>query len=313
MALTAWTGRTAAQTAANAPVDVTLMDSLRLDLNHLRQTVYGDGAGGFYTAAEPHTHDGSNSVIAAEAATVSAGVISQSRLKTSTGEVSTLGTEELDLTLPGGTYGFWPQVRTNNVLGVVSARIAANVASTSYVTNIAMQNGSTSYTSYAQQRYVTASGKDHWIFLLWDFVNGGIGSGWQAPDHPSCGSCAAEHELPHPFGSFDESKYTVILVDNAILEEIKLKVTTKRSLLTIINEDYDVDFEQSPVYVEREIVEIDERGDKAGEVIAEIKTPQWAKIAIEAETIFLKRRVVKALPAGIEYRGLKLKIPSVSI
>jgi len=57
----------------------------------------------------------------------------------------------------------------------------------------------------------------------------------------------------------------------------------------------------------REIIEIDEIGDKAGEVIETRKTPDWAKIAIKADKFYLKRREVKTLPKEIKFKKLKLK------
>ncbi len=45
MALTAWSTIYASQTDADSPINQVLMDSLRLDLNHLREVVYGDGSG----------------------------------------------------------------------------------------------------------------------------------------------------------------------------------------------------------------------------------------------------------------------------
>jgi len=45
MALTAWSTISASQTDTESHLNQVLMDSLRLDLNHLREVVYGDGSG----------------------------------------------------------------------------------------------------------------------------------------------------------------------------------------------------------------------------------------------------------------------------
>lgn len=92
--------------------------------------------------------------ITGEAASVAAASISQSKLKTTTGEVSTTALS-LSLTLPGGGYGFYPQVRSsfNTDIG---AHIAVSLAATTYITNITL-GSSDGYTKYAQQRYIQAS------------------------------------------------------------------------------------------------------------------------------------------------------------
>ena len=88
-------------------------------------------------------------------------------------------------------------------------------------------------------------------------------------------------------------KYEVILAENSFLEEAKKKVGSKRSLLTIINEDYEIDDSSHPTYKTREIIEIDEYGDKEGKIIKKMKTPDWAKIKIITDEIYLKKREVK--------------------
>ena len=45
------------------------------------------------------------------------------------------------------------------------------------------------------------------------------------------------------------------------------------------------------------------------EVLAKIKTPQWAKLVIGKEEIYLKRRMVESLPNDVLYKQLK---PSIS-
>jgi hypothetical protein len=89
--------------------------------------------------------------------------VGQAQLKTTTGEVSVTTAVSL-LTLPGGTYGFYPQLRAQFAGGgVVQATIGGidtsglSTASwgTTYVTIILL--GTTSATVYAQQRYVQAS------------------------------------------------------------------------------------------------------------------------------------------------------------
>jgi hypothetical protein len=241
--------------------------------------------------------------------------VSQAKLKTAIGEVSYTGGSEA-LLLPGGEYVFRSQYKAGQAQGVnwifegcgdPGWNIATIHISTSYTgpwVNIGC-NGSG--TGYAQARYVTASGKDHWVFLLLDKETKRVIAGYQAPDHPCHGQGGDENDIPHPFGSYDPAKHEVILVDNDILPELRSKVTSKRSLLTVINEDYEIDFNSHPVYKPREIIEIDEYGDKEGEIIKKIETPEWAKILIGKDEIYLKRRLVETLPSYISYKKLKPK------
>jgi len=230
----------------------------------------------------------------------------QAKLKTSSGEVST-ATSGANLTLPGGEYGFYPQVKTSNVSGkLVTAQISLAYGGLSYVTNVYLASaGIMGNVAYAQQRYVTASGKDHWIFLLVDKNTKEIMASYQAPDHPCCGQGGDENDIPHPFGEVKDDQ-EVVLVDNQVLNELKNKVG-KRSLLTIINEEYTIDINSKPAYKPREIIEVDKNGDKKGIVLKKIKTPQWAKIVIDKNIIELKRREVKTLPTEIKYKKLQKK------
>lgn len=87
--------------------------------------------------------------------------VSQGDLNTSTGSVSGTGSGT-NLTLPGGSYGFYPQIKT----GATGAGRTLNVeiveddtgTPTSYAAQIYLQWSDASYsTAYAQQRYVTSS------------------------------------------------------------------------------------------------------------------------------------------------------------
>jgi hypothetical protein len=192
-------------------------------------------------------------------------------------------------TLPGGSYGFFPQSKQTD-------------------------SGYDSYV-YAQQRYVTASGHDHWIFLLVDKETGKPISSYQAPDHPSANQGdATELDIPHPFGSYDPEKHEIVVVDNSDLQTMIQKKKQRRangergvSLLQVINENYLIDDTKRPNYQPREIVKIDEEGDLEGEVIKTMKTPDWAKIMISNDEISLKRRMVEKLPNDILFKKMALK------
>ena len=73
--LEAWNGRVATQTDANSPLDAPLLDGFRKDLDHLRQTVYGnnEGAGTYFTPVWGHRHTGSDSHVIGAPAVQSSG------------------------------------------------------------------------------------------------------------------------------------------------------------------------------------------------------------------------------------------------
>lgn len=88
--------------------------------------------------------------------------VSQSDLNTSLGSVSTTSTVGVALTLPGGVYGFYPQIRSN-LSGIGSQgqhqfyiQQSSLYTSTTFTTNIFAIAGSGS-TALTQQRYVTSS------------------------------------------------------------------------------------------------------------------------------------------------------------
>ncbi|UCB56474.1 MAG: hypothetical protein JSV30_04500 [Candidatus Omnitrophota bacterium] len=183
-----------------------------------------------------------------------------------------------NVTLPGGEYGFYPQIKTSPK----------------------------TRSAYAQQRYVQSSGKEHWTFLLYDKLEKKIISAWSAPDHPCYGQGAQEDEIAHPFCEYWESSLPdnleIILLDNTKLDEIKAKVIRNKGILEIIQEEYQIDEASRPVYIPREIIEIDEWGDRRGQII---KT--YASKGMGGNPKVLKRRMVESLPPYIKYRCLKEK------
>jgi len=61
MALQGWIGRSAGQIDADSPCDTVLFEGINLDIWHLRQILYGDGAGDFRTPIDGHNHITTNS------------------------------------------------------------------------------------------------------------------------------------------------------------------------------------------------------------------------------------------------------------
>jgi hypothetical protein len=88
-------------------------------------------------------------------AKMASAAIGQAMLKTTTGEVSTAVGGEL--TLPGGTYGFYPQTKNSSAVTDMSVHMVTlgHSISASYVTRISISVGTG--TGFALQRYLQAS------------------------------------------------------------------------------------------------------------------------------------------------------------
>ena len=203
-----------------------------------------------------HTGD----VTGAAALTIAAGAVSQAKLKTSTGSVNishdNVGTKSANLTLPGGEYGFYPQIKSSDE---VSASIGSQITSTTYITNIyltlnILSSYGTSY-AYARQRYVTSSGEVFWIFILRDKVTKDVISIWQAPDHPCFGNGGKPLLVPHPFPDYDETKHEIIVINPSHEEVEAMKKLGERGedepdkdLLEVIMEEYEIDEDSKPAW-----------------------------------------------------------------
>ena len=178
--------------------------------------------------------------------------VSQAKLKTSLGSVSTTGAQKL--TLPGGQYGFYPQVKgsQNNALDTVylGGPFTTDVPTT--YTSLIYLNVSIA-TGYAQQRYITSSGEIHWIFVLKDKKTKKILSIYQAPDHPCFGNGGKPLLVQHPFGSYDEKQHEIVVINPSLeeIEEMELKTITDedkpdRDLLEVMFEDYEINESSRP-------------------------------------------------------------------
>jgi hypothetical protein len=187
------------------------------------------------------------------------GSVSTLKLKTYYGEVSGApgGTGiGVNLVLPGGEYGFYPQCKGDfgqDIYGrgatIVGGLGCASLGS-SYVTNISFTYSTG--TVYAQQRYVTSSGKDYWIFLLIDKTNKKIIASYSAPDCAAYGNGGDTAKVPHPFTDYIDNPlpadYEIVLVEKqsalAVLAE-----ANGGSVATLINEQYFPDMKKTENYV----------------------------------------------------------------
>lgn len=231
--------------------DITSLSGLTTPLSRaqggLASTVANNVANGpvfLNASAQLPAVDGS--LLTGISTTPGAGTVTSTMLKTASGEVSRGDTTAWGVvTLPGGEYGFFPQLRVDGMTSSVGW--GANLfnetitgLTTSYASIITMR-GVGENTMYARQRYVTASGTDLWIFLLTDKTTGNIISAYCAYDHPAYGNGGDFEKVPHPFASYDEATQQIFLVSKASAAAIKAEsVSVGKSILTLINEEYEV-------------------------------------------------------------------------
>lgn len=187
--------------------------------------------------------------------------VTQAKLKTTTGSVSGNGTK----TLPGGEYGFYPQIKTSVAhaskrSAFILDQMAASVAGwTTYATKITIHENT--YTIYAQQRYVQSSGEVHWIFILRNKATKKVTQMWQSPDHPCMGNGGKPKLLPNPFFPMEpvdpahpEDELEVICINPtkeevaAIHKEMAVEDESvpDRDFLEVIEQDYDLDESVEP-------------------------------------------------------------------
>lgn len=209
-----------------------------------------------------HNHDGINSPELENAS------INQTQLKTTTGSVSQ-GSGWAHKTLPGGEYGFYPQLKMAGGSGAFRAYLLSNddydtsnsdTSTGTYTTLIAL-HASTDDTIYAQQRYVQASGEVHWMFVLRNKISKEIWSMWQAPDHPCFGNGGKPQLMPHPFNNYDTEKYEILVI-NPSKEQVKIireativesETEPNKDFLDTILEIYDIDETQEADWPEEEV------------------------------------------------------------
>jgi len=173
-------------------------------------------------------------------------------LKTAVGEIVHAVEGSRHYIVAGGTYCFWPQIKgsTYHSDGFITpgGYFNGNIEpGTTYETRMTIN--SADGTMYAQTRYLTASGLDHWIFLLVDKSTKEILSSWHAPDHPSYGNGGDAGKLSHPFGEYDESKQEIVLLDEKTCKSLEQESKqTGKSISTLINEEYKIDFSKKEKY-----------------------------------------------------------------
>ena len=213
---------------------------------------------------------------------LAAASVSQAKLKTSQGSVSSWG---MNRTLPGGEYGFYPQFKMADTTsqGWQAALLGSSGGDafagwTTYTSNIFLQGG-VGKPVYAQQRYVTSSGEVFWIFILrtkydeeiqgkdvdgvplsYIRPKGTIISMYQAPDHPCFGNGGKPLVVQHPFGSYDPETQEIVVINPSEKEVTEMKGRCKKGedepdkdLLEIITEEYVIDENSSPKWPTKKV------------------------------------------------------------
>ena len=175
---------TAGEKDADSPINVSLID--KLDQNPLAIAEGASGAPKIQNAAFADNSINGSRIVSA--------TIDQGSLNTGQGEVST-SSGIVNATLPGGEYGFYPNIRSSANAVLSAYQVGNYTASPVPTTNTCIINlekkGGGGGTVYAVQRYINAApphaidSVDYrdFIFLLLD-KNGDVISGWMATDPP---------------------------------------------------------------------------------------------------------------------------------
>ena len=175
---------------------------------------------------------------------IAAAAVGQGQLKSATGAV--MGTTG-NLTLPGGEYGFYPQIKGDNT-NTCDIRFLNGVFGFTYVTNISFL-GTGNY--YAQQRYIQASPPymignkiwGHFLFLLRDIATGTVRSAYEAEDPPWAYNGAIYlpkddpgrlNEIPHPFADYWQKDpaidgLEIVMVDLSGRDVKKAKIDLRKT------------------------------------------------------------------------------------
>lgn len=158
-----------------------------------------------------------------------------------------------------------------------------------------------------QQRYVTASGPDNWIFLLLTKGTNTIIGAYVSEDHPS-GMRYKTTERTHPFDDFDPETQDIAVIDNGIFNIAKKLVTRDKTIIDVITQDCEIDTETTPTYSPRKCHKINEfPDDPFGPVIKTIPVPAWMGNWAKGTHITIEEETVSKLPAGFLYKAMKLK------
>jgi hypothetical protein len=184
----------------------------------------------WYTGSELNFYDGSTTTDLLSS-TLSDASVTTAKLKTTDQSVSTTSTGGDRLTLPGGEYGFYPRVRGSvadkvvrvGYWGLGGDTSGITTTDTAYIELFITTGGGT---GYADQRYVTASGEDYWIFALVEKDTGFIRSMYTAPDHPAYGNGGNFELLDNPFPGYNKDKYEVCICSQSDIKQLEKEASS---------------------------------------------------------------------------------------
>jgi hypothetical protein len=180
-------------------------------------------------------------------------------LKTATAELSGVMSDPSPpasyYILAGGSYSFYPQTKTDNARGSLHISIGtwggdnASCPATTYTSLIYIASYGGSGKWYVQNRYITSSGEDYWLWALVDKRTKNILSMAGAPDHPAYGNGGDFMKISHPFANFNPATQEVILVDQGTCKLIRQEAKAKgKSVLEIAENGYKVDYSREMSY-----------------------------------------------------------------
>ncbi len=141
---------------------------------------------------------------------ITAASVANTMLKVASGEYGghTANGISANYTLAASTsYGFMPKLKLYSAIGNLGSYSYWSYGDigTTYILTIYLYNKSDESADigmYANITYVTASSKEHWLFLIVEKETGKIIHAASAPDHPSSGNEGDHLAIPHPFADY---------------------------------------------------------------------------------------------------------------
>lgn len=263
-----WNTVLSTQNDADSPITEDWGEAMRQNDYHLRQTVYGDGAGGFHTAVDGHKHTGTDSELVDLT-----NQIGTAELK-STNEVHTTSAAAASKTLTGAAFCFWFEIKTTGgstgYIGDAGANgYTGSTTSTSYAAVIIIGNSAGGGgTTSLRSRYVTASGDVFWLWILRDKVTKEVVATQSCTDHPCYGNSHDPEKTPHPFlPEYDEAIHEIISIQAAkddkgqypewfkeAYKEAVKKNPHEPEIHDVLMLDYEVDEVSAPQWHDRPVV-----------------------------------------------------------
>jgi len=274
--------------------------------------------------ADGHNHDGINSASVGLAdrqvtgtkialATVAeenmaASAVAQGTLKTTLASVSVTtpqSTTVLTAALPGGEYGFRLQVKGATAPPTFTGLATGNLT-TSYASPSAqfLGNAIAEGTGYAQERYVTSSGEQHWIFIERDKTTKDVFRVWQSQEHPCFGVGGDPVKVPHPhFPQFDSEIHELVCITPSPeeVDAISEKCSRDKDFIEVLLEEYTIDEESRPKWpTEAVTVGLPDTVEIDGTTI---RVTDWTRMPIGTPVTPIKKVIPE--PDNVIHKSLK--------